>query len=411
MATAITKRNERQRAERLGKTAKSTAPLVAEKIQENRKERFKLQSVAAKLLSANAEEKVRKNPHKKVGDIHRTCDCTWTAISSHVVVKKSPEFKTAHYKNLATCGSVWACPVCTAKIQERRRGEIAVAMDKHYDEAKGQVMMVTLTAPHYSHQSLKELRDMQRDALSKFRNGSGAFKRMLDKQGYIGLIRSLEVTVSERNGWHLHTHELWFVDKKADLKKIRKRTLERWESACLKAGLLNAFDKKQMKAFREHSVDIKGSVSCSEYLAKMDDSKHWGADREVAKSSTKSGKKKGLHPFGLLAEVADDTEKSDWCAAKFIEYCNVMKGSRQLFWSRGLKDHFGINDKSDEELAREETNELIHVVDINIPTWKNIRKTGGRSTVLELAELNDKRALDLFLKNHHKTESLKPPSG
>ncbi|WP_223932401.1 hypothetical protein, partial [Aeromonas caviae] len=41
-------------------------------------------------------------------------------------------------------------------------------------------------------------------------------------------------------------------------------------------------------------------IECG-YLVKMDDSRHWGADRELAKASSKKGKKSGQHPFGLLA--------------------------------------------------------------------------------------------------------------
>ncbi|MGL5290715.1 MAG: protein rep, partial [Vibrionaceae bacterium] len=129
---------------------------------------------------------------------------------------KSKEHGSGHYKNLATCGSVWACPVCTAKIQERRRQEIAQAMQQQYASG-GQCVMVTLTAPHYSHQNLDGLRARQRAALTAFRLRSGSFARALKAADYKGLIRSLEVTVSEKNGWHLHTHELWFLDKKADM--------------------------------------------------------------------------------------------------------------------------------------------------------------------------------------------------
>ena len=32
---------------------------------------------------------------------------------------------------LQTCGSVWVCPVCGAKVVERRRGEIQQAMAMH----------------------------------------------------------------------------------------------------------------------------------------------------------------------------------------------------------------------------------------------------------------------------------------
>lgn len=416
MATATTKGFERSEKTRLGKTAKSIALNGADsaekllgKRQENRRERFRLQGVAARLLSVDAAEVIKKNPVKKyVGDVHRTCDCTWSVIGSHVAVMQSQEFKTGHYKNLATCGSVWACPICTAKIQERRRVEIAKAMDRHYQDG-GQVIMVTLTAPHYKKQLLKDLRKMQSKALTHLR-GAGSYRDFLKDNGYLGLIRSLEVTVSQRNGWHLHTHELWFVDRDADVAEIKRRTLQRWRAACIKQGFLDGANEKKITAFNKHAVDIKANVSTSEYVAKMDDSSHWGADREIAKSSTKKGKRKGLHPFGLLAEIHDKTEKADWAGLRFIEYCRAMKGARQIYWSPGLKDLFEIDEKTDEELATMEESELIHVVDIDIPTWKIIRRNGGRSTIPELVELGDRRALDLYI-NSQRELSLKPQSG
>jgi hypothetical protein len=35
--------------------------------------------------------------------------------------------------------------------------------------------------------------------------------------------------------------------------------------------------------------------------------------------------------------------------------CYAFKGARQLVWSRGLKDLFGLRDKSDEEILEETT--------------------------------------------------------
>lgn len=381
----------------LGITAKSSAPLDLGVVQENRRQRFKLQGVAADLLAQDAGKKLQKSGKKYVGDIHRTCNCMWTALSSDVYLMRSTEHGTGHIKNVATCGSVWACPVCTAKIQERRRLEIAEAMDKHY-RAGGQVIMVTLTAPHYNHQSLDELRAMQRDALTDLRKSSGSYTRMLkEEQGFIGLIRALEVTVSKRNGWHLHTHELWFVKGDADVERIKQRTLERWEKACYKVGLLNPFDDKQVRAFRRRSVDIKANASCSEYLAKMDESKHWGADREIAKQSTKQGKKSGFHPFGLLVEVAQEGEQSKWAARRFVEYANGMKGASQLFWSHGLKKYFEIGEKTDEQLAAEEVDTLEKIKTIDKSTWYSIARAGARSTLLEVIELQDKKALNAFV--------------
>lgn len=392
----------------LGITAKSTAASVGEKLQENRRERFKIQRVAATILGVDAQRQMKKTGHHYASETHRVCGCMWTALANNVELMRSHEHHTAHIKNVMTCGSVWSCPVCTAKIQERRRLEIAEAMKAWYAEG-GQVIMVTLTAPHYNHQSLRELREMQKTALTHLRK-SGAYTRWLkQEQGFVGLIRALEVTVSKRNGWHLHTHELWFVKGDANVKRIKKRTLERWEAACYNAGLLNAFDDKQVRAFRRRAVDIKGNASCSEYLAKMDDAKHWGADREIAKQSTKQGRKSGYHPFGLLSEVLNKGDESEWCKVRFSEYANGMKGARQLFWSPGLKAKFEIGEKSDEDIAAEETDTLERVRSIDKTLWYAIANAGARSTLLEVIELCDSRALDDFLNSFKKANQKLEP--
>ena len=74
-----------------------------------RVERFALQSVARDILPDS-----------------RTAKCL--RIRAHdkdVQVWKSKNHKTASYGGLQTCGSVWTCPVCGAKVVERRRGDTA----------------------------------------------------------------------------------------------------------------------------------------------------------------------------------------------------------------------------------------------------------------------------------------------
>lgn len=384
----------------LGIIARCTSPLRSE----NRRERFKLQSLSAKIHAKDAAKKVTENrPH--FSQVHRVCGCCWSSIAGDVLVMKSNE-NTAHYKNVMTCGSTWVCPICSAKTQEVRRGEIACGMDSHY-KAGGKCIMVTLTAPHYSHQSLVDLRKMQAKALTALRSGKNSATNF---HGYLGLIRSLEVTISEKNGWHLHTHELWFVDSACDAKALKEKILSRWQNVCVKAGLLDPNNASQVKAFLKHSVDIKDNARCSDYLAKQDDSRHWGADREIAKSVSKSGKKSGYHPFGLLAALADeeDPKRRRWFEERFLEYGLAMKGSRQIFWSKGLKAHFNIGEKTDEEIAAEETEHLTKMLSIDKKTWHKIRAVGARASVLEVAEIG-LNELILFVDSFKDDDSPPPP--
>ena len=107
----------------------------------------------------------------------------------------------------------------------------------------------------------------------------------------------------------------------------------------------------------EHGLDLVYGKTAqqvvSQYLCK------WGVEHEMTKGHTKRGKEGGLTPFDLLskAEYLDETiygrKPSQW----FREFATAFKGARQLVWSRGLKDLFGLRDKSDEEILEETTEE------------------------------------------------------
>jgi hypothetical protein len=55
--------------------------------------------------------------------------------------------RSAGYSGLASCGSVWACPQCAAKIVTRRADELSTVM-RAVDEAGGSAFLLTLTMRH-----------------------------------------------------------------------------------------------------------------------------------------------------------------------------------------------------------------------------------------------------------------------
>ena len=235
-------------------------------------------------------------------------------------------------------------------------------------------MLATFTFPHSKSQQLSQLLKMQADALARLRKGK-AWDNFKIEINYNGLIRSLELTHGV-NGWHPHTHELWFVGKEVDAEEIKEFVLDKWWSSCVRAGLVED-NPKDMLNFYKHAVDIKGNCSASDYLAKQDSSKNWGVDREVAKASSKKGKKSGLHPFQFLTEANKNI--SLW-----LEYSKAIKGKSQLFWSRGLKKKCGIEEISDEEIAEEEEINVLGLLDYD--DWKLIRNTKNRTVILDIAE-------------------------
>lgn len=366
----------------LGKYTKSATPPsqdLREKLQANRAERYELLASSRALFLYEGKQAGLMYPH----DWHRTAKCKHISVAGAVGVHASREQGSAFYSGLMNCSNVWTCPVCAAKVQERRRMEVAQAVT--WAQAEGlQSVMVTLTFPHYVWQKLSELLSQQADALHRLRAGA-PWTRFKKSTGYQGLIRSLELTIGS-NGWHPHTHELWFVGAHVDAETMKATVLQRWKSCCARAGLLDLDDPAQVAAFEAHAVDIKGWCTASDYLAKQDDSRNWGVDAEIAKASTKAGRAKGKHPFGLLRLYQDGDQKA---GAQFLDYAAAMKGKRQLYWSAGLKDRVGVDEQTDEEVNEEQREAADLLGLIELTDWWLIRKSPRhKAKVLDLAESN-----------------------
>jgi hypothetical protein len=358
--------------------------------QTQRSDRYKALSASRSILLTEGKKRFPLLPTK----YHRTTLCKHSLTGAEVAVLVSSEHNKAFFDGLQTCGSVWVCPVCAAKVQERRRLEIASAMEFFYQAKNHQAVMVTFTFPHQKHMPLLELLLKQRQAMAYLRKGK-QWDKFKNTNVFEGLIRSLEITYGLVNGWHPHTHELWFVSDKVDELKFLEYVKEKWKRSCVKAGLLNEEDKKQVNAFETYAVDIKFNCKASDYLAKTDHKdnlkSYWGADREIAKASSKGKKEgKGMHPFQLAIDNKQEL---------FIEYVEAIKetASRQLYWSQGLKKKVGIIEKSDEDIAEEETAEAEIISMISKPEWFIIRKKEKRAQVLNVAENEPKNVRSFIL--------------
>lgn len=341
----------------------------------------------AEYFSANGDSEFI--PMKEYNKLHRVVKCHRTRVGFDVKIHQSQDSGSCFYSGLSICGSVWACPVCAAKIQERRRVEIAQAMEWAYSNGRT-CLMLTLTMPHYRHQTCKELIDKQSKALACFRT-SGEWSRKMKSFGFEGLIRSLEITHGG-NGWHPHTHEIWILDSDFDRSEFTSLVKKRWEIACKKYGLI---PHGKLKAFRDRSVDIHFDASSSDYLAKQDDAGNlsWGADREIAKSMSK--KSKGAHPFQLL----DAFSRGDaFRGGLFLEYANAFKGKRQIFWSKGLKDKVGINEKTDQQVAEEKEENAYLLSTLSSYAWDVVLENDARAEVLEIAEQEGEKGLDVWFR-------------
>lgn len=335
-----------------------------------RVERFALQSVARDILPDS-----------------RTAKCLRIrAYGKAIEVWKSKQHQTASYGGLQTCGSVWTCPVCAAKIAERRRLEIQDAMAQHRAQG-GEVHLLTLTTPHTRFDALDDLLARQSKALQAFLRDK-TVKKVFKEMGHQGQIRAWEGTHGRKgtnNGWHPHFHFLQFVLVKADQAQLmdwKTRLYLRWDAYCQKAGLGSP-------SFA-HGIDLRDGQQASNYVSK------WGLEDEMTKAHIKKGKAGGETPFDLLrAVLADKNDKQ--AAALFAEFARCFKGKRQLSWSNGLKARFNQAEKDDQELAAEieDSAELLGL--IQTYEWRDVLKVKARGTLLEIAALAGWSGVQKFL--------------
>lgn len=354
----------------LGTTAKSSTPPLD--LHAARAEKYLALSQAKKWIAGKAKQ--LRPDLAYPGDFMRTHDCRYVRTESKVNIRQGSG--ASYYSGLATCGSVWACPVCAQKIQEKRRQELDHLVDSA--QAHGlQCIMVTLTFPHQSFHSLSDLIGKQREAFKRFRTGS-PFSRLKDSIGFYGMVRSLEVTYGQ-NGWHPHTHELWIVKEVSG--DLLPRISELWRRACAAVGLLDLSDPLAVHAFGLRAVDIRENCSSADYLAKQDSSRAWGITHEVAKAKSKAGRAKGVHPHEFLVRAAPGD------CDRYFEYIEAMKGSRQLFWSPGLKLRCGLPEVQDIEAA-EKSDELdVSLGSLTPDEWDFIRSNNLRAQVLDVSEI------------------------
>ena len=348
------------------------------KKQAGRALRYALLSEARQVLRRAVK---RDNPTCRwPSKVFRTAACRWAALGD-VRVLQDLQHHAAHYGNLFVCGSVWTCPVCSAKIQQRRREEVQQAVQKGWDSGMA-VPMVTFTFPHVRFDSLEDLFKRQAVAFKYLRAGRAwiDFKKSV---GLHGFIRSLEVTHGA-NGWHPHTHEAFFVDQSSRL-LLQSRLLTMWISACDKAGLLGS----DLEAFRRYSVVVTWD-SDPDYYQKMD---NWCVSHELTLTSHKLGKNGSITPFGFLQRQAPADP------FLFVEYAKATKGKRQLLFSKGLKDWAGLYDIDDQTLADDSLvpADLLGLLDAQ--QWRIVRGNDAQAELLDAAEQGGWPAVQLFLRS------------
>ena len=262
---------------------------------------------------------------------------------------------TAHYHGLVRCGSWSSCPTCAAQIAAHRAAEVRQVADAHR-QAGGALYLVTLTLPHDQDDRLELLHHAVVDSY-RYVHGGDAWRRIKNDIAYVGEIRASECTIGKENGWHPHLHVLLFTSRRlasTELETLRAYMHRRWSKHI------------EMCGFRaptlEHGITVVDSHR-DDYLTKM------GLADELAQGTAKRGHRESKTPLQVLADVAETHNEVN--IALWREWTLAMHGTRQLTWSRGLRECYSQPPaRSDLEIVGGESRELEkQVAIIENSTW------------------------------------------
>lgn len=362
----------------LGIVTKTSSPLISCGLQRSktkeqntdyRARRFALKSVVNSVLPDSRTSKcMRMRAPDPMGGL------------SKVELLKGRSTKKAFYQGLMTCGSVWNCPVCAAKVSERRRQELKEAMAQA-EALELKTHFVTLTVPHGVSDDINDLLEGLKGCNKRMASGKYSVKSQMKKIApevdLEGFIRTLEVTHG-KNGFHPHFHLLVFTSANCSSELLHSVYESAWKRACRLSGL---------PVPNEHGCTVKDGSFASEYVSK------WGLEDEMTKANTKVASQKGTTPFGFL-QAALDGDNSEYpperAKALFRVYANAFKGRRQLYWSNGLRAKLCLaKELTDQELAQAPDDErAVLLASLTFEQWKAVLRNRSEAHLLSIAELN-----------------------
>lgn len=306
----------------------------------------------------------------------RCFDCGYATVGDAVAVRLTERDKkpVAGFAGLASCGRIWTCPVCNAKVMAKRALEVGAGITWAIGQGM-HILFGSLTVRHNASSDLQYLMNLQRDAWrivvrSRFWLDANATdtidhrhdgcaddcerKRdivLSNRPGRVGYIRATEITIG-RNGWHPHFHPLIVyrgTEQKAE--QFAAKVVRAWVHAVESLGGEARIEGGQQLR-RVSGVDVYDALSG--YLVK---STYDGAALafEATWSQGKSGRGRA-HSTASHWTLLHDIRNGDYDACeRWWQLEEATPGQRMLTWSRGLRAFAGIGDeKTDEAIADEE---------------------------------------------------------
>lgn len=312
----------------------------------------------------------------------------------------TPVGSSSCFGGLQVCSSVWMCPLCAAKISERRREELSLGVRNWYDfNNSARILLVTFTLSHNQSDTLTKVLSSLKKARSLLVSGrwASAFSKQYNIQGYV---RSLEVTYGD-NGFHPHLHVLYFFNQEVPIIPFENAIKQRWLECVQASGSYASW---------QYGCDVRYSdKEITNYITKfgkepewlegnkiLSDSK-WSLAHEVTKGVTKVARSDGgATPLQLLYDYAYNNDKA--AGDLWRRYALSFKGERQLYYSQGMRYLMGLKQiKTDEEIAMEHSEFGVILAELTLEQWRVVLGQDARAELLQAAASGDRDIVWVFL--------------
>ena len=330
----------------------------------------------------------------RLSSVGRCRDCGRTTITGHGMVGvRSSTLNgrtTAGFAGVATCGRIWLCPVCNAKVMGQRALDLGLVMA--WAAAQGyRVIWGALTVRHKRDAALADLLDVQRTAWRSVVQSKTWSSRGPKGTGErIGYVRAAELTDGV-NGWHPHFHPVILFDgTRAAASAFASEVEAAWIAGAAKAGavaksvaqMLTVLEPGESGDWVHEYVTKSGySMTRTETTAKLAIETVWSQSKDGRRRAPEDGSQMGgegaakTAAHWTLLDAAHDGDKR--ARARWRELEKATKGHRMLMWSRGLRKMAGIStpDQTDEELAAKVVGTVEDTVCfITSDGWRAVRK-------------------------------------
>ena len=283
----------------------------------------------------------------------------------------------AAFRGLTTCGSPWACPVCSAKIREGKARELSSLLVAHR-AAGGEAVSLLLTLTHDHREALSVVLTRFRAAKKALTSGR-PWRELCARWGVDGWALAPDFTHGV-HGWHVHAHGIVLTSRPLSVNEredFEQALFDLWRAACVRVGAgrpLRRFNGLQALA---------SDAAAATYAVK--------ALRDVTRSDTKhehghADRAKGRSPWEVIRSYLQAGDTAD--LALWHEYVAATKGMTAVTFSksaRALLAAYGVREAREADLASARLEaEVVDTLTLAEADLATMRRVPGRMGVLRL---------------------------